>query len=61
VNLIPFNDVSGFEYRRPSATAVAEFQEILRHSGLSVKVRKRKGAQIDAACGQLRHEAKAAT
>jgi 23S rRNA (adenine2503-C2)-methyltransferase len=54
VNLIPFNDVEGLPYRRPANEAVAAFSEVLRRSGLSVKVRKRKGADIDAACGQLR-------
>jgi 23S rRNA (adenine2503-C2)-methyltransferase len=56
VNLIPFNDVPGLPYRRPAADALAAFQETLRQHGVSVKVRKRKGAQIDAACGQLRRE-----
>lgn len=54
VNLIPFNDVSGLPFRRPSPEAIAGFQEALDRAGVSVKVRKRKGAQIDAACGQLR-------
>ena len=61
VNLIPFNDVSGLVYRRPASEAIVEFQTILRNAGLSVKVRKRKGSQIDAACGQLRHQEKSAT
>lgn len=54
VNLIPFNDVSGLPYRRPTTEALSAFTDTLRRHGLSVKVRKRKGAQIDAACGQLR-------
>jgi 23S rRNA (adenine2503-C2)-methyltransferase len=54
VNLIPFNDVAGLPFRRPSDNAIAGFQESLQRGGVSVKVRKRKGAQIDAACGQLR-------
>jgi 23S rRNA (adenine2503-C2)-methyltransferase len=54
VNLIPFNDVPGLPYRRPSDAALAEFQRILRQHGVSVTVRKRKGSEIDAACGQLR-------
>ncbi len=54
VNLIPFNDVEGLPYRRPETVALNQFVETLRHGGLSVKVRKRKGSQIDAACGQLR-------
>jgi 23S rRNA (adenine2503-C2)-methyltransferase len=59
VNLIPFNDVSGLGYRRPSNEAIQAFQESLHRAGVSVKVRKRKGAQIEAACGQLRRTAMA--
>jgi 23S rRNA (adenine2503-C2)-methyltransferase len=54
VNLIPFNDVAGLPYRRPTDEAVQAFVRRLRDDGLSVKVRKRKGSEIDAACGQLR-------
>jgi 23S rRNA (adenine2503-C2)-methyltransferase len=54
VNLIPFNDVEGLPFRRPTDDALAAFVEILRGSGIRVKVRKRKGSEIDAACGQLR-------
>ncbi|MCS7168356.1 MAG: 23S rRNA (adenine(2503)-C(2))-methyltransferase RlmN [Gemmatales bacterium] len=56
VNLIPFNDVPGLPYRRPSDAALAEFMTILRHHGVSVTVRKRKGSEIEAACGQLRRQ-----
>jgi 23S rRNA (adenine2503-C2)-methyltransferase len=54
VNLIPFNDVEGLPYRRPTQEALAAFVAALRAGGVSVKVRKRKGSEIDAACGQLR-------
>ena len=54
VNLIPFNDVEGLPYRRPTDEALAAFTEVLRQAGIPVKVRKRKGSAIDAACGQLR-------
>jgi 23S rRNA (adenine2503-C2)-methyltransferase len=54
VNLIPFNDVEGLPYARPTRDALAEFVGVLKQSGISVKVRKRKGSEIDAACGQLR-------
>lgn len=56
VNLIPFNDVEGLPYRRPSDEALAAFVAELRRAGISVKVRKRKGSAIDAACGQLRRK-----
>ncbi len=54
VNLIPFNDVEGLPYRRPTEERLTTFIDELRRSGVSVKVRKRKGSAIDAACGQLR-------
>lgn len=54
VNLIPFNEVEGLPYRRPSDAALRAFVDCLRAAGLIVKVRKRKGSEIDAACGQLR-------
>jgi 23S rRNA (adenine2503-C2)-methyltransferase len=57
VNLIPFNDVAGLPYRRLTQQALTDFVAILRGAGISVKVRKRKGADIEAACGQLRREA----
>jgi 23S rRNA (adenine2503-C2)-methyltransferase len=56
VNLIPFNDVEGLPYRRPTDDALAAFVRRLRLDGLSVRVRKRKGSEIDAACGQLRRK-----
>jgi 23S rRNA (adenine2503-C2)-methyltransferase len=54
VNLIPFNEVQGLPYLRPSDAALREFLAALRRAAVSVKVRKRKGSTIDAACGQLR-------
>ena len=57
VNLIPFNDVRGLPWGRPAQVALDDFTTALRRARISVKVRKRKGADIDAACGQLRREA----
>jgi 23S rRNA (adenine2503-C2)-methyltransferase len=57
VNLIPFNDVRGLPWGRPAQEALDDFMAALRRARISVKVRKRKGADIDAACGQLRREA----
>jgi 23S rRNA (adenine2503-C2)-methyltransferase len=54
VNLIPFNEVEGLPYRPPATEALTGFTTVLREAGISVKVRKRKGSEIDAACGQLR-------
>jgi 23S rRNA (adenine2503-C2)-methyltransferase len=60
VNLIPWNDVEGLPYRRPDEHNLQGLIDTLRRAGVSVKVRKRKGAEIDAACGQLRRQAEAA-
>jgi 23S rRNA (adenine2503-C2)-methyltransferase len=56
VNLIPWNDVEGLPYRRPADADLQAFIDALRRHGVSVKVRKRKGSEIDAACGQLRRQ-----
>lgn len=62
VNLIPMNAVSETGLHDPSAATVRRFVEILEDAGVAATVRKRKGADIDAACGQLRlaHERAAA-
>ena len=49
--------MEGLPYRRLTEQSLSDFLAILRGAGLSVKVRKRKGADIDAACGQLRRAA----
>ncbi len=59
VNLIPMNAVSGLPYTDPFAERVREFTQILEQGGVTTTVRKRKGADIDAACGQLRLRAEA--
>jgi 23S rRNA (adenine2503-C2)-methyltransferase len=59
VNLIPWNNVEGLAYNRPHDDDLKLFIDTLKRSGVSVKVRKRKGAEIDAACGQLRRQMEA--
>ena len=54
VNLIPVNEIKERSYRRSSDGAVAEFQKILEKNGINVTIRRRLGADIDSACGQLR-------
>lgn len=56
VNLIPWNEVEGLPFQRPQSDSQMQFINALKQSGISVKVRKRKGADIDAACGQLRRK-----
>jgi 23S rRNA (adenine2503-C2)-methyltransferase len=53
LNLIPFNPFPGTAYRKPAPERVARFQEIVRNGGLIATVRKTRGDDIDAACGQL--------
>ena len=54
VNLIPYNPTSDNDYKRPSNNAIMKFKCLLEHSGKKVTVRLERGADIDAACGQLR-------
>jgi 23S rRNA (adenine2503-C2)-methyltransferase len=56
VNLIPWNEVDGLPFLRPDPDDLTGFIDTIRKAGISVKVRKRKGAEIDAACGQLRRK-----
>ena len=53
VNLIPFNEFTGNEFRRPADAMVQQFQNVLRRGGIDVFVRKSKGRDILGACGQL--------
>jgi len=61
VNLIPFNAVDGLPYRRPDDVSIQRMVATLQQAGISVKVRKTKGNDIDAACGQLRRRAELPT
>ncbi|HYJ14299.1 MAG TPA: 23S rRNA (adenine(2503)-C(2))-methyltransferase RlmN [Candidatus Limnocylindria bacterium] len=53
VNLIPFNPHPGSEFHRPSDEAVKRFQQVLFDHKLQVNVRRPRGDDIAAACGQL--------
>ncbi len=56
VNLIPYNPVAGLPFRAPTEATVTRFCQILENGGVQVQVRQRKGAGIQAACGQLRRD-----
>jgi 23S rRNA (adenine2503-C2)-methyltransferase len=56
INLIPFNAHPGSEYQRPETKNVEDFQHILSCQGLQVNVRRPRGDDIAAACGQLQGE-----
>jgi len=54
VNLIPYNPVPGLEWKRPSIGRQRAFLSILERARVSCTIRRQKGDDIDAACGQLR-------
>ena len=54
VNLIPYNTVEGLEWSRPSRNRQENFLSILREQRVAATLRREKGHDIDAACGQLR-------
>jgi 23S rRNA (adenine2503-C2)-methyltransferase len=53
VNLLPLNEAAGIPFRRPSDERVNAFARILADRGIVVSVRKSRGRDIRAACGQL--------
>ncbi len=53
VNLIPFNPFAGNRFRRSRPEAVAAFRDYLNSRGVTATVRRTRGDDIDAACGQL--------
>ncbi|GHT03921.1 putative dual-specificity RNA methyltransferase RlmN [Endomicrobiia bacterium] len=53
VNLIPFNPVTDVQFQRPDKKSINKFKSILKLNGITVNVRQSKGANINAACGQL--------
>ena len=56
VNLIPYNTVDGLEWQRPSLQVQQAFLGVLRRGGVSATLRREKGHDIAAACGQLRRQ-----
>ena len=58
VNLIPYNAVEGLVWSRPLRNRQEKFLSILRSQGTSATLRREKGNEIDAACGQLRLQTK---
>jgi len=53
VNLLPLNEAAGIPFERPSDDRVDRFARILADHGVTVSVRKSRGRDIRAACGQL--------
>lgn len=54
VNLIPYNTVDGLDWERPSENTQQDFLNVLTSNGIQSTLRKEKGHDIEAACGQLR-------
>jgi 23S rRNA (adenine2503-C2)-methyltransferase len=54
VNLIPFNPFPGTRFQRPDDAAIRRFQKLLNEAGRIAPVRRTRGDDIDAACGQLK-------
>lgn len=54
INLIPFNEFEGCEFKTPDEATIQEFLSILHDKGYTAIVRKSMGQDISAACGQLR-------
>jgi 23S rRNA (adenine2503-C2)-methyltransferase len=54
VNLIRYNPVPGLAFERPTSFATHKFVERLRARGINAHIRKSRGLDIEAACGQLR-------
>jgi len=54
VNLIPYNRVEGLEWERPTEAVQEAFLDALQQQKVTATLRREKGLDIDAACGQLR-------
>jgi len=54
--LIPVNPVAGTGMERPDPELIRRFAQVLEDAGISVSSREERGADIDAACGQLRRK-----
>jgi 23S rRNA (adenine2503-C2)-methyltransferase len=54
VNLIPYNQVEGLPWKRPSEQICEAFLSALKRQNVTATLRREKGGDIDAACGQLR-------
>ncbi|MDE2009436.1 MAG: 23S rRNA (adenine(2503)-C(2))-methyltransferase RlmN [Candidatus Omnitrophica bacterium] len=57
MNLIPYNPVSEFDHKTPSKEEMADFRDRLEEAGIHATIRTPRGKDVNAACGQLRHQA----
>lgn len=56
INLIPFNPWNGCEYENSELETILKFQKILKNADLVAPIRKNRGEDVMAACGQLKSE-----
>ncbi len=54
IDLIPFNEVKGLKFKRPSYSRIKVFMDILKERGVNATCRNSKGKDVNAACGQLK-------
>jgi 23S rRNA (adenine2503-C2)-methyltransferase len=57
MNFIPFNEVDGLDYRRPSPERLARIVGTLKQRGIITQLRDSAGQEVEGACGQLRARA----
>ncbi len=57
VNLIPYNPIQEVDYKRPTSQGIQAFVEALKSQHIAVSVRRSRGLEANAACGQLRASA----
>ncbi len=53
VNLIEYNPIDDGQFQQASSEATQMYESILERNGITVTVRRSRGKDIDAACGQL--------
>ena len=53
INIIEYNPIDAFRYTRPDDEGIQHFMGILEHNRVNARLRKSRGKDIDAACGQL--------
>ncbi len=54
VNLIPYNETSGIDYKRSEKSRILKFYDTLKKNNINVTIRREFGSKISAACGQLK-------
>jgi 23S rRNA (adenine2503-C2)-methyltransferase len=53
VNIIEYNPIEAFRFQRPEESAIQQFMRLLEKNGVNARLRRSRGKDINAACGQL--------